>query len=1015
MAVLATVVTVFGSHGRSNEHTSTSILAELAVADGYRIVEPRMSIPLPYAAFRLVTEREHIGALMRGNPSLLIDVHNRTAQHERALTNLVLGRWDEAVKLFETYSPMADPVDVSTAFYMRGIASGSLSDLAKAWNALGSAGNSAEVTFNRALILEQLSDFDAATAEWQRYLAKDSQSDWALEARRHLAATRATSVPAAWQKDKTVLLQAATAGREETVRRLAQRYALAARRMVENELLPAWGDARARGDLATAEQKLFAARLIVAQRPAQEERVLATAIAEIDAIREQPGVVKLAAAYRIYGEGAVALEVVDHEAALTSFSRALELAGPRSPTFDAIVAPAIATAHYRHYDHAAAESVIAATRSRYGHQLDQFLTLAARLDWLEGLIRVARGDPSGALRSYQRALVVYDRLGEEEHRAAQHVNQADSYNIVGDEERAGAHLREALKHASKAEDPRRLLGILKVAAIFMMDNVGPAPAIVLLDRAVPLAKSTTEPMRIADMLVFRSPVLTRAGRRAEALRDIDDALRLMPQIPDEPTRQRLLADAKTAEAFAYRDFDDRRVVDSLTSALELFRTLGMRVFFVQLLLERGRAYTRLGNLRAAEQDFRRGIDELEARRDIMGDADLRISYLDRADRVFVDLAQLLLSRGQVEEAFDFLERSRARELLDRTSGRAVRPMPSIDIATRLPEDTILVTHTLSSDTLITFIVSRSGVRATAKRVEPSHVSALVSAIADGFKSELPQSALRELGRLLIDDAGLAPGRRVVFVPDHALRSVPFAALRTASGEYAIERQAIAIAPSATLLVRTLGAASAARAATSILVLASPESPVGFDLEPLPRVHNEARRVAARYRTSRIVLGSDREAEAILPLSRAYDVLHFAGHSVVDLRTPRRSALLVGTSGRITAGQIETEDLSHLALVVLGGCNTNLGRSYRSEGVMSLARSFIVAGVPAVVGTVAKIEDGDAERLLDWFHERYATHGDAMEALQDTQLRMLRSGNTRMAEPARWSSFQVIQRIERERR
>jgi tetratricopeptide (TPR) repeat protein len=516
-------------------------------------------------------------------------------------------------------------------------------------------------------------------------------------------------------------------------------------------------------------------------------------------------------------------------------------------------------------------------------------------------------------------------------------------------------------------------------------------------------------MRIADLHVFRSPVLTRAGRRAEALRDIADAVRLMPQIPDGPTRQRLLADANTAEAFAYRDSDDRRVVASLTSALELFRALGMRVFFAQLLLERGRAYTRLGNLEAAEQDFRAGIEELEAQRGVVQDADLRISYLDRADRVFVDLAQILLSRGRVEEAFDFLERSRARELLDRTSGQAMRPMTVSAIAARLPEDTSLVTYTLTSMSLITFLVSRAGVRAMQQRIDPTRVSALVNEITDGFGSAdgLSQNALRELGSLLIDEVQLPAGGRVIIIPDQAFRSVPFAALRTTNGQFLIEKYALAIAPSATL---TASAPPESSATHSVLVLASSESPAGFDLGPLPNVRDEARRVAAHYAHSRIVLGSDRDAETILSISRAYDVLHFAGHSVVDLRAPRRSALLIGTNGKITVAQIEAEDLSHLRLVVLGGCNTSLGKSHRSEGLMSLARSFIGTGVPAVVGTVAAIDDADAKRFLDQFHERYVAHGDAIEALRETQLRMLRSGDARMAEPARWSSFQVIQGI-----
>jgi hypothetical protein len=479
------------------------------------------------------------------------------------------------------------------------------------------------------------------------------------------------------------------------------------------------------------------------------------------------------------------------------------------------------------------------------------------------------------------------------------------------------------------------------------------------------------------------------------LADVAEAFRLMPRITDAPSRQRLQVGAGVAEAYAYRDVDDRRVVASLSTAIELARVLEMRTFLAQFLLERGRAYTRMGDLDAAERDFRAGIDEVETQRVAVDDAGLRISYLDAADRVFVDLAELLLDRGRVDEAFDFLERSRARELLDQASGRSVTPMRVQDIRARLPEDTVVITHTLAASTLITFVVTRGDTRAFTQRVDAKQIEAW-----------LTQSSLPELGKLLLSGAELPASRRVIFVPDRIFHAVPFAALRTASGHYLVEEQTIAIAPSATLVVRTARAKRGG--GPSVLILASPQQPAGFDdLAPLVHASDEAKRVAARYGSTRVIDGDDRDAAGLLSISRGYDVLHFAGHSIVDARTPSRSALLVGRNGRITGAQIEAADLSHLRLVVLAGCNTGLGKSDRSEGVMSLARSFLVANVPEVVGTIAPIEDGEAKRFLEEFHIGYARSGDAAEALRAAQLRMLRSGDANLAAPARWSVFEAI--------
>ena len=44
------------------------------------------------------------------------------------------------------------------------------------------------------------------------------------------------------------------------------------------------------------------------------------------------------------------------------------------------------------------------------------------------------------------------------------------------------------------------------------------------------------------------------------------------------------------------------------------------------------------------------------------------------------------------------------------------------------------------------------------------------------------------------------------------------------------------------------------------------------------------------------------------------------------------------------------------LVVLSACNTGSGKLYSGEGFMSLARNFVLAGVPSVVETLWPVED-----------------------------------------------------------
>lgn len=996
---------ILATRGQPVDRPPRAILSDLAHADGSRPVEMRVSLPLPYAPFRMTTTKKWKTSV---DSRLLSEVWRVALPGEPGLTNLFLGEWDRAVEILQRVEAPRSSVDLAAAYYMRGLATDSLLDFCRALDALADASDDAEVLFNRALILEQLFDFEAAAAMWQQYLMKDEGSAWATEARRHLQQNLEPSVAATWLRDKPRLLEAARTGNTERTRELAARYPLATRQLVELELLPSWGESILRGDPPAAESTLNTARLIVTERLVRDERLLEDAIREID---DAAAPARLTKAYASYGAGMKALDVSKHADALDLFADALKAAGADASAFNALVVPNVVVAHYRRYEYQEAEALIETTRARYADRSGQYLTLFARLDWLAGLRHIARPDATLALRSYARALVGYERLREAEYRAALHITHADSYIYLGDAERAAVHLRKALRLVSMAEDPRRLQGTLKTAARLSQEWAGAAAALAFQDRLVRVAREASDPMRLPDALVARSAVLSRAGRRDDALRDLADVWRLAPRIADLPTRRRMEADAGTAEAFAYRDLDDRRVLESLSRALDRYRSLDMQAFLAQLLLERGRTHLRLGDAAAAERDFRGGVDVLESQRDLVGEASLRISYLDRADRIFEDLAALLLRRGHVEDAFELLERFRSRELLDQTSGKSTRPLGIAEIRSRLPENTILVTHNAHAQGLMTFVATRDSLRAFEVGIDRAVLGFLVDRVSASFESRsLPADVLRRLGEILFDGVDAPAGSRIIFVPDEVVSPVPFAALRMANGSYLVESHASSVSPSATLLawnLRREGGGPGGRP-RSMLIVASPEQPLGYDdLPPLTRTVAEARHVAESYASSRLLSASDADAGAILSAATGYDILHFAGHSVVNRRRPAQSALLIGATGRITAAQIEAANLSHLELVVLGGCNTGVGKSHRSEGSMSLARAFLAAGVPAVLSTISRVEDGTAERVLTRFHRAYARGLDAPAALREAQLQMLRSGGVRTADPASWSSFRII--------
>jgi len=197
------------TRGGHSERSLQAVLSDLARVSDSRIVEPRLSLPLPYAPFHAISAEARRESLLHHEAQLFGETGSLALVQEPALTNLLLGEWEKALHEMERPKSKTSPVDLAAAYYMRGVTTDALLDFCRALDVLRDAPDSPEVLFNRALILEQLSDFEAASVAWGQYLAKDASSPWASEARMHLARASQPPVASTWLRDKAALFEAA--------------------------------------------------------------------------------------------------------------------------------------------------------------------------------------------------------------------------------------------------------------------------------------------------------------------------------------------------------------------------------------------------------------------------------------------------------------------------------------------------------------------------------------------------------------------------------------------------------------------------------------------------------------------------------------------------------------------------------------------------------------------------------------------------------------------------------------
>jgi len=270
---------------------------------------------------------------------------------------------------------------------------------------------------------------------------------------------------------------------------------------------------------------------------------------------------------------------------------------------------------------------------------------------------------------------------------------------------------------------------------------------------------------------------------------------------------------------------------------------------------------------------------------------------------------------------------------------------------------------------------------------------------------------------------------VVVVPDGPLHLVPFASLPDKSGEPWVKSAAVALAPSATVFHMLRTSKRATNPPRPFLGVAySPEqhessdknqqiATRGFDsqisnLKPLPFARDEvqaAARVAGKESVLLVDAAASESAVKAQPL-QDFRIIHLAAHGFGNLVEPDRAGLVLASGDPKEDGLWQAREIrqSRLAadLVTLSACETGAGRLQGEEGIMNLARTFLIAGAKSVVASLWDVDDRSTATLMTHFYQQIANGKDITQALRQAQLEMLTEFGADM-QPYYWAGFTVI--------
>lgn len=937
------------------------------------------------------------------------------ALHAAALTDLLWSAdagpaLDRSIASLATAARLSDRpapplVDLAAAYLVRAGRTQEVRDLLEAIEAADRAveadPRNPPARFDLALAMQELGLVHEAARAWSGYLALDSTSGWAAEARRH---ARVLAVSGRGSRSRVPVPRTAA-----VLRALADSAPHQARRMGWDDCLGTWGAAVLRGDSATARRALEDAR-VLGERLERDGRDATLA----DAVRAARAVARDAGASRVLARAHVALargralhRRVRYGAARIEFRRAVADA-VRSPPLrewsQTFLAAALlyggrpATAR-RLLDRVLAESD--STREP---------ALRGRARWILGTIDLRAGTYEAALHEYRAAHALLSRAGERSDAAATLALAADASFALGEWDSGFAFTYAALHTLRPGGDSVWTHTVLDLSSTAAAAIGLPRTAVHLTSEDVVATSGTRQHVYMVEARLQRARLTARRDP-ARAARDVLVARRIIRTLPGSFARRWLAADADVADAVGPLRHEPMQAIVALDSAIRTFSSVGSEIRLLPALLVRADARLSGGDVRGGERDLDRVTLALRAEDDRIRSATLRASLLDAARSVFDHRTMLSVDAGHVAAALQELERGRSS--LGPAGFSSVR-QPEGRITA--PAGTVVLDYALIGDTLLTWAIRGHLVHLT--RMTVSHVQlvrtidAVRAALAAGVSTPAVRADLSMLyDRLIRPSALLLVGRgmSLVVIADGVIAGAPIAALYdSVTRRYLVEMHPVSLVPRLGE-VRSVRARPTTRRA-SILLVGQPaiDGRRYPGLGPLPGVHPELRAVDSQYPGAHILEGAAAEPHMVEELLPGADILHFAGHAVFDADRPDSSFLLLapGPDGndRLTAAAIAHLDLHRMQLVVLSACETLRPDGRRSGAIAGLAQAFLSAGARGVVGAEWPIDDRVARTIMAAFHEAYRARRDAAEALRAAQIRMIHAHDPALRSPSAWGGL-----------
>lgn len=965
--------------------------------------------------------------------------------------NLAIGRLEQTLKEIPTAKTNAELLnDLAVAYLARAHDEEQPADIFEALSVIDSAvtadPNLLVAQYNRALILQKLYLSISARKYWTAHLAKEKSEEWKAEINKYIDELNQPTLTALWEKEKPKVSLAALRGDYTTVKQIVSEYPHFARMYALEELFPSWATSYLERDFDNGEEVLRVIQAIgKVLIEIHQDHMIDDGLSTIYRVYDQPNAAKnltqLAQAHLLYNEGRKLNENND-------------LAKASKPLAQALVI-------FTQYNNNAFVALIYLGQARgYVGQLDskntfikleQTKSLAEQYNYpyLLGRALAINGQEHTKLFQFTEALQILPL-------AIRYLKQTDSLNNLvlavisysqlltelDTSNKVFNQYYQVLQNIKKVENFVQSTISIGAMAIHFTKTNRITSSFYFYDEMVDIVTKNKLDKMFFTTLRWRSLAYHRVANTKLALEDIKKIKNYLLQFPDKTFYTQAENELNLLLGEYNLKSNSKQSIELFTKAINTYiKTKGQQERLSYIYLLRARAYLILNDYQNAENDLKASIQEFEIARKNIKQEVFRTNFFEKPQEVYDEMIQLQLKLNHPDIAFNYLENKQARVLLDLLHSEsnkidllnepqliinhASNPLELTTIQATLPNNTVLISYTFLSENLYIWHITKGKINIVKSSLKEEEINSLI----EKFYKLIEKSKSKELLKPLLIKLYqgvlqpilpfISPKQTLVFIPSKSLYQIPFSALfDNKSNQYLIEKQKVIVSPSGTIFIKCSERnrlLAKQNRANNLLAIGNPSfnRKIFPNLSNLPASEMEAKQISQFYRNPKLLLDKEATKSKFLALSENYNIIHFAGHAVMDEQSPLYSQLVFAEdktkkqNSEIYAYEIYKQKFTQTKLVVLAACKTANGRNLNNEGIANLARPFLAAGVPTVVASLWNANDRASAELFTAFHKHLTKTDDKIEALQKAQLELINNSDPSFHSPLMWGTFVLL--------